>query len=32
VWMRGAIGLCLVMGCESSVFESLAAGTKDLVN
>ena len=32
MWMRGAIGFCLVMGCGISVFESLAAGTKDLVN
>ena len=30
--MRGAIGLCPLMCCSISVFESLAAGTKDLVN
>jgi len=32
VWKRRAIGLCPIMGCGISVFESLAAGTKDLVN
>ena len=32
MWMRGAIGLCPVMGCSISGFESLAAGTKDLGN
>jgi hypothetical protein len=32
VWLRGAIGLCPVMGCGISVFEFLAAGIKDLVN
>lgn len=30
--MRGAIGLCPLMVSFISVFESLAAGTKDLVN
>ena len=32
MWMRAAIGLCPLMVCIISVFESLAAGTKDLVN
>jgi hypothetical protein len=30
--MGGALGLCPVMRCDITVFESLASGTNDVVN